>query len=114
MKIRPVLEDELDILTTLCQDLVSLHQSLFPLEFKSTLAVWKLYMSLTHTHQAKLSDRLDLSEAPEIICREASDLLDKLARLLGQQGDSSKEASKLIFKASSLVKLLLSLGDNLG
>ena len=42
IKFRTVLEDELDILTSLCSELVTFHQILIPLDFKLTCMVWRV------------------------------------------------------------------------
>ena len=42
IKFRTVLEDELDILTSLCSELVNFHQILIPLDFKLTCMVWRV------------------------------------------------------------------------
>ena len=63
IKIRTVLEDELELLVSLCNSLLGFHDILIPLDFKLTCMVWKLYLKLTTKHQVKLSNRLELSAA---------------------------------------------------
>lgn len=70
VKVRTVLEDELDLLVTVCQDLVSFHDVLIPLDFKLTCMVWKLYLKLTTKYQSKLTDKLDFSKAMNKVSEE--------------------------------------------
>eukprot|EP00092_Neocalanus_flemingeri_P013081 GFUD01014096.1.p1 GENE.GFUD01014096.1~~GFUD01014096.1.p1 ORF type:complete len:207 (+),score=80.31 GFUD01014096.1:626-1246(+) len=80
-KIRTVLEDELDILVSLCSELVSFHQVLIPLDFKlAVLAcmVWRVHVKLISTHKVRLVDRFDLTLAIEAIIN--SKLCGQLAR----------------------------------
>ena len=63
IKIRIVLEDEQELLTGLCTQLLSLPALLTPLDFKLTRAVWKVYIELTERHQSWLSD-FDFHRAP--------------------------------------------------
>ena len=54
MKIRTVLEDELEIVLELCSDLLSFHEILFSIDLKSCLFVWKLYGKLVKEHCDRL------------------------------------------------------------
>ena len=54
MKIRTVLEDELEIILELCSDLLTFHEILFSIDLKSCLFVWKLYGKLVKEHCDRL------------------------------------------------------------
>ena len=54
MKIRTVLEDELEIILELCSDLLNFHEILFSIDLKSCLFVWKLYGKLVKEHCDRL------------------------------------------------------------
>eukprot|EP00092_Neocalanus_flemingeri_P105699 GFUD01135509.1.p2 GENE.GFUD01135509.1~~GFUD01135509.1.p2 ORF type:complete len:114 (+),score=46.95 GFUD01135509.1:304-645(+) len=83
-KIRTVLEDELDILVSLCSELVSFHQVVIPLDFKLTCMVWRVYVKLTSTHKTRLVDRLDLTE---VISSELCGQLAKFRQMLENSKD---------------------------
>ena len=54
MKIRTILEDELEIILELCSDLFAFHAVLFSIDLKSCLFVWKLYAKLAREHCTRL------------------------------------------------------------
>ena len=70
IKIRTVLEDELDILVELCRDLIGFHPTLVSLDFRLTCSVWRVYLHLTSSHHARLADRLQLGAAVELLYGE--------------------------------------------
>ena len=55
MKIRTILDDELDILVELCHSLVTFHSVLIPLDFRSACRCWQLYTRLAKQHVNRLS-----------------------------------------------------------
>ena len=82
IRMRIVLEEELALLVTLCQDLVGFHEVLVRLDFKLSLMVWKVYIQLTNKHQDKLHDQLDLSLATDKISSELRGNFRQLRSLL--------------------------------
>jgi len=108
IKIRTVLEDELDILITLCIDLVSFHDVLIPLDFKLACMVWRLYVKMTTTYHDRLYSRLNLVLAIEVLSKELTAQLINLRKLL--QASQDDGVTKVIAKATYLTKLLVTLG----
>ena len=96
---RMVLEDELDILVSLCFELVNFYEVLIPLDFKLTCMVWRVFVKLTSTHQARLVDRLNFTMAAEFISQELYAQMVKLRQMLkkvrDKQGDVHVEAVDL-------------------
>ena len=76
IKIRTVLEDELDILVTLCVDLVGFHDVLIPLDFKLACMVWRLYVKMTTTYHDRLYNKLNLVLAIEVLSKELTAQLE--------------------------------------
>ena len=60
----------LDILVTLCFELVNFHEVQIPLDVKLTCVVWRVNVKLTSTHQARLVDRMNFTMATEVISQE--------------------------------------------
>ncbi len=105
IKIRTVLEDELELLVSLCNSLLSFHDILIPLDFKLTCMVWKLYLKLTTKHQTKLSNRLELSAATEKVSSELTKQYQQLRhRLLSLEGDQN--INKDVTKVAYLLKVV--------
>ena len=107
IKMRTVLEDELDILLELCLELVNFHEILIPLDFKLTCMVWRVYVKLITTHQARMVDRFNFSQAPEVISKELYHQIVHLKQILRNNNDEG--TGKVIAKVSYLMKLLISL-----
>jgi len=107
IKMRTVLEDELDILLELCLELVNFHEILIPLDFKLTCMVWRVYVILITTHQARMVDRFNFSQAPEVISKELHHQIVQLKQMLRNTKDEG--TGKVIAKVSYLMKLLISL-----
>ena len=55
MKIRMILDDELDILVELCHSLITFHSVLITLDFRSACRCWQLYTRLAKKHVNRLS-----------------------------------------------------------
>lgn len=123
IKVRTVLQDELNILVKLCEDLLEFHDVLIPLDFKLTCMVWKLYLKLTAKYQAKLVDRLDFSKATEKVSEELNKQYTNLRHLLetsAEDNNINKDVTKVAYllkvvqtaatqgvgKTSSFIKLL--------
>jgi len=123
IKVRTVLQDELNILVKLCEDLLEFHDVLIPLDFKLTCMVWKLYFKLTAKYQAKLVDRLDFSKATEKVSEELNKQYTNLRHLLetsAEDNNINKDVTKVAYllkvvqtaatqgvgKTSSFIKLL--------
>ena len=56
IKIKTVLEDELEMLVILCQDLVKFHEVLVCLDYKMCLMVWKTYLKFGSKYQTSLTE----------------------------------------------------------
>jgi len=107
IKMRTVLEDELDILISLCLELINFHDILIPLDFKLTCMVWKVYVKLTTTHQARMIEKFNFSQAPEIVSSELLKQLLQLKQMMMSPMDGG--IGKVMAKVSYLIKLLTSL-----
>ena len=107
IKIRTVLEDELEMLVILCQDLVKFHDVLVCLDFKMCLTVWKTYLKFVSKYQARLTEQLDLGEVTEKISSVVSANYRDLRRILsGTQED--KMAVKVTMKVVHFLRVLQS------
>jgi len=105
IKVRTVLQDELDILVKLCEDLVNFHDVLIPLDFKMTCMAWKLYLKLTSKYQAKLFDKLDFSKATEKVSEELNKLYANLRHLL-ETSTEDNNINKDVTKVAYLLKVV--------
>ena len=108
---RMVLEDELDILVSLCFELVNFYEVLIPLDFKLTCMVWRVFVKLTSTHQARLMDRLNFNMATEVISQELYVQVVKLRQMLDNSLDEG--TGKVMAKVMYILKLLISLGSSI-
>ena len=100
IKIRTVLEDELELLVKLCQDLVTFHDVLLPLDFKLTCMVWKLYLNLTNKYHGKLENKIDFSRATETVSQELVSQFTNLRNLmttLTQDDNINKDVTKVAY-----------------
>ena len=100
IKIRTVLEDELELLVKLCEDLINFHEVLLPLDFKLTCMVWKLYLNLTNKYHGKLENRIDFSKATEKVSHELVSQYSKLRKLLTtmtQDDNINKDVTKVAY-----------------
>ena len=98
IKIRTVLEEDLEMLVTLCQDLVKFHAVLVSLDYKMCLTVWKSYLKFLSKYQARLRDQLDLAEVTEKISSVVSTNYRELRRIL-----SSLQEDKMVVKVTMKV-----------
>ena len=105
IKIRTVLEDELELLVSLCNSLLGFHDILIPLDFKLTCMVWKLYLKLTTKHQVKLSNRLELSAATDKVSAELTKQYQKLRHLL-LSPERDQNINKDVTKVAYLLKIV--------
>ena len=105
IKIRTVLEDELELLVSVCNSLLGFHDILIPLDFKLTCMVWKLYLKLTTKHQAKLSNRLELSAATDKVSSELVKQYQQLRQLL-LSPEGEQNINKDVTKVAYLLKVV--------
>ena len=98
IKIRTILEEELEMLVILCQDLVKFHAVLVSLDYKMCLTVWKSYLKFLSKYQARLRDLLDLAEVTEKISSVVSVNYRELRRIL-----SSHQEDKMVVKVTMKV-----------
>ena len=102
-----VLDNEVDILVSLCFELVNFHEVLIPLSLELTCMVWKVYLKLTSTHQARLVDRFNFTMATEVV---SSELYVQMVQLR-QMRENSSDEGKGMTNLKVLLQLLISLGS---
>ena len=108
IKIRTVLEDELDILVELCRDLMGLHNTLVSLDFRLSCSVWRVYLHLTSSHHARLADRLHLGAAVELLSAEVVLCLERFREQFGKEAE---ERPGGVAKMVTMLKLILAMGS---
>ena len=102
-----VLDNEVDILVSLCLELVKFHELLIPMDLELTCMVWKVYLKLTSTHQAWLVDRFNFTMATEVV---SSELYVQMVQLR-QMRENSSDEGKGMTNLKVLLQLLISLGS---
>ena len=109
IKIRPVLEEELEMLVLLCQDLVKFHDVLVSLDYKTSLNVWKTYLKFLSKYQTRLRDQLDLGEVTEKISSVVSVNYRELRRILScPRPQEDKTVVKVTMKVVHFLRVLQS------
>jgi len=117
MKIRSVLEDEMEILLELCSSLVDFHGVLISLDFRSACRCWQLFARLTNEHAVRLRDKLDMNHSIRVLSSQLNKsiyLLVKEPELITglTSADKAKNANKQVAIAAFLVKVLVKLADH--
>ena len=105
IKIRTVLEDELELLVLVIDDLLGFHDVLIPLDFKLTCMVWKLYLKLTTKYQTKLVDKVDLGRAADKVSAELTKQFLHLRHLLTTLQED-RNINKEVTKVAYLLKVV--------
>jgi len=112
MKMRTVLEDELDILVELCSDLLAFHGVLFPVDLKTSFSVWKLYGKLLKDHHDRLRLKLDIEETLLVLLKETIQTFHKFEEISQEQKeDSAKKMNRAVIALVFLVKIATNIAD---
>jgi len=117
MKIRSVLEDEMEILLEVCSSLVDFHGVLISVDFRSACRCWQLFARLTNEHAARLRDKLDMNHSIRVLSSQLNKSISLLVEDPDQLGgltlaDKAKTANKQVSIAAFLVKVLVKLAEH--
>ena len=108
MKVRTVLDEELESLVELCRDLAGLHTTLYTLDFRLLTSVWRTYFRLAGKYKERVCERLDLEAVTELLCGEVAVCLERLLAAAPTTEAAVKEDTKEVTKASVMMKMVTS------
>ena len=104
MKIKTVLDDEVEQLVSLTQVLVSFHELLVSMDYKLSLMAWNAYLKLTTKYQVKLSYKIDFSLATEKVSSEIARNYRQLRTILSSSQEN-KDVVKVTMKVVQFLKV---------